>query len=125
MKRIGYNVVLNLANFIGVEVESREVNGIMEDVLILPLRINGFYYSKKRDKKGIFLYGKALPSDYRHRHSHYLFASLSNNIREELSSLGYKPSINFGILDVIFSSEEKSHPASTSKSQKIDKLLNQ
>ena len=125
MKRFGYNVVLNLANFFGVEVESREVNGVMEDVLVLPLRINGFYYSKKRDKKGIFLYGKALPSDYRHRQSHYLFASLSNNIREELSSLGYKPSINFGILDVIFSSEEKSHPASTSKLQKIDKLLNQ
>ena len=125
MKRIGYNVVLNLANFFGIEIERREVNGVMEDVLVLPLRINGFYYSKKRDTKGIYLYGKALPSDYSHSQSHYLFASLSNNIREELSSLGYKPSINFGILNVIFSSEEKSYPVSASKSKKIDKLLNQ
>ena len=125
MKRVGYNVVFNLANFLGIEIERREVNGVMEDVLVLPLRINGFYYSKKRDKKGIYLYGKALPSDYSHRQSHYLFASLSNNIREELTKLGYKTNINFGYLGVIFSSEGKSCPVSTSKSQKIDKLLNQ
>ena len=43
MERVGYKIVLNFANFYGVEVEKREINGIMEDVLVVPLRLNGFY----------------------------------------------------------------------------------
>ena len=35
----------------------------MEDVIVVPLRLNGFYVSKKRGNKGVYLYGKALPSD--------------------------------------------------------------
>ena len=34
MERIGYKIVLNFANFYGVEVEKREINGIMEEVLL-------------------------------------------------------------------------------------------
>ena len=63
MERIGYKVVLHFAHFYGVEVEKREINGIMEDVMVVPLRLNGFYVSKKRGNKGVYLYGKALPAD--------------------------------------------------------------
>ena len=63
MERTGYKIVLNFANFYGVEVGKRGINGIMEDVLVVPLRLNGFYVSKKRGNKGVYLYGKALPAD--------------------------------------------------------------
>ena len=60
MERIGYKVVLNFANLYGVEIEKREINGIMEDVMVVPLRLNGFYVSKKRGNKGVF-YCQRLP----------------------------------------------------------------
>ena len=76
MERVGYKIVLNFANFYGVEVEKREINGIMEDVMVVPLRLNGFYVSKKRGNKGVYLYGKALPSDINpYNQSHYLVSA--------------------------------------------------
>ena len=124
MERVGYNVVLNLANFFGVDVEKREVNGIMEDVLVLPLRINGFYYSRRRDNRGIYLYGKALPSDINHcNQSHFLVASLNKKLQKELTDLGYRTTIYFGNMSIMFASEGKSRPANNSR--KLDDVLNQ
>ena len=45
MERIGYKIVLNFANFFGVEIEKREINGIMEEVMVVQLRLNVFYVS--------------------------------------------------------------------------------
>ena len=124
MERIGYKIVLNFANFFGVEVEKREINGIMEEVMVVPLRLNGFYTSKKRGNKGIFLYGKALPADINpYNQSHYLVAAPNQSIQKELKKLGYRPIIYFGNLTILFAAEGKSRPASNS--YKLDKVLDQ
>lgn len=124
MERTGYKIVLNFANFYGVEVEKREINGIMEDVLVVPLRLNGFYVSKKRGSKGVYLYGKALPSDVNpYNQSHYLVSAPNKSIQKELKELGYRPLVYFGNLSFIFASEGKSRPAS--QSNKLDKVLDQ
>ena len=85
MERTGYKIVLNFANFYGVEVEKREINGIMEDVMVVPLRLNGFYVSKKRGNKGVYLYGKVLPADINpYNQSHYLVSAPNQSIHKEL-----------------------------------------
>ena len=122
MERVGYKIVLNFANFFGVEVEKREINGIMEDVMVVPLRLNGFYVSKKRGSKGVYLYGKALPSDVNpYNQSHFLVSAPTKRIQKELKELGYRPLVYFGNLSFIFASEGKSRPASNS--HKLDKVL--
>ena len=124
MERVGYKVVLNFANLYGVEIEKREINGIMEDVMVVPLRLNGFYVSKKPGKKGVYLYGKALPSDINpYNQSHYLVSAPNKSIQKELKELGYKPLVYFGNLSFLFASEGKSRPASNSN--KLDKVLDQ
>ena len=124
MERVGYKIVLNFANFYGVEVEKREINGIMEDVLVVPLRLNGFYVSKKRGNKGVYLYAKALPSDINpYNQSHYLVSAPNKSVQKELVKLGYRPLVYFGDLSFIFASEGKSRPAS--QSNKLDKVLDQ
>lgn len=116
--------MLNLANFYGAELEKREINGIMEDVLVVPLRLNGFYVSKKRGNKGVYLYGKALPADINpYNQSHYLVSAPNQSIQKELKKLGYRPLIYFGNLTFLFASEGKSRPASNS--HKLDNILNQ
>ena len=115
MERTGYKIVLNFANFYGVEVEKREINGIMEDVMVVPLRLNGFYVSKKRGNKGVYLYGKALPADINpYNQSHYLVSAPNQSIQKELKKLGYRPLVYFGNLTFLFASEGKSRPASNS-----------
>lgn len=124
MERIGYKVVLNFANFYGVEVEKREINGIMEDVMVVPLRMNGFYVSKKRGKKGVYLYGRAMPADINpYNQSHYLVSAPNKNVQKELVKLGYKPLVYFGNLSFIFATEGKSRPVS--QSNKLDNVLDQ
>ena len=124
MERVGYKIVLNFANFFGAELEKREINGIMEDVLVVPLRLNGFYVSKKRGNKGVYLYGKALPADINpYNQSHYLVSAPTKSIQKELKELGYRPLVYFGNLSFIFASEGKSRPASNS--HKLDKVLDQ
>lgn len=51
MDAIGYSLKMNFADFFGAEVEKREVNGIMEDCLVIPMRLNGMYLSKKKGNK--------------------------------------------------------------------------
>ena len=122
MERVGYKIVLNFANFYGVEVEKREINGIMEEVLVLPLRMNGFYVSKKSGNKGVYLYGKALPSDINlYNQSHYLVSAPNKSVQKELVKLGYRPLVYFGNLTFLFTSEGKRRPAS--QSHKFDKAL--
>ena len=124
MERIGYRVVLNFANLYGVEIEKREINGIMEDVMVVPLRMNGFYVSKKRGKKGVYLYGRAMPADINpYNQSHYLVSSPNQKIQKELVKLGYKPLVYFGNLSFLFATEGKSRPAS--QSHKLDDVLDQ
>ena len=103
MERIGYKVVLNFANLYGVEIEKREINGIMEDVMVVPLRLNGFYVSKKPGKKGVYLYGRAMPSDINpYNQSHYLVSAPNKSVQKELVKLGYKPLVYFGNLSFLF-----------------------
>ena len=124
MERIGYKVVLNFANLYGVEIEKREINGIMEDVMVVPLRLNGFYVSKKPGKKGVYLYGRAMPSDINpYNQSHYLVSAPNKSVQRELVKLGYKPLVYFGNLSFIFATEGKSRPAS--QSHKLDNILDQ
>ena len=124
MERVGYKIVLNFANFYGVEVEKREINGIMEDVMVVPLRLNGFYVSKKTGKKGVYLYGRAMPSDINpYNQSHYLVSAPNKSVQKELVKLGYRPLVYFGNLTFLFASEGKSRPASNS--HKLDKVLDQ
>ena len=124
MERIGYKVVLNFANLYGVEIEKREINGIMEDVMVVPLRLNGFYVSKKPGKKGVYLYGRAMPSDINpYNQSHYLVSAPNKSVQKELVKLGYRPLVYFGNLSFLFASEGKSRPASNS--HKLDKVLDQ
>ena len=124
MERTGYKIVLNFANFYGVEVEKREINGIMEDVMVVPLRLNGFYVSKKPGKKGVYLYGRAMPSDINpYNQSHYLVSAPNKSVQKELVKLGYKPLVYFGNLSFLFATEGKSRPAS--HSHKLDKVLDQ
>ena len=124
MERIGYKVVLNFANLYGVEIEKREINGIMEDVMVVPSRLNGFYVSKKPGKKGVYLYGRAMPSDINpYNQSHYLVSAPNKSVQKELVKLGYKPLVYFGNLSFLFATEGKSRPASNS--HKLDKVLDQ
>ena len=124
MERVGYKVVLNFANLYGVEIEKREINGIMEDVMVVPLRLNGFYVSKKPGKKGVYLYGRAMPSDINpYNQSHYLVSAPNKSVQKELVKLGYRPLVYFGNLTFLFASEGKSRPASNS--HKLDKVLDQ
>ena len=124
MERIGYKVVLNFANLYGVEIEKREINGIMEDVMVVPLRMNGFYVSKKPGKKGVYLYGRAMPSDVNpYNQSHYLVSAPNKSVQKELVKLGYKPLVYFGNLSFLFATEGKSRPVS--QSHKLDKVLDQ
>lgn len=122
MERVGYKVVLNFANLYGVEIEKREINGIMEDVMVVPLRLNGFYVSKKPGKKGVYLYGRAMPSDINpYNQSHYLVSAPNKSVQKELVKLGYRPLVYFGNLSFLFASEGKSRPAS--QSHKLDNIL--
>ena len=124
MERIGYKVVLNFANLYGVEIEKREINGIMEDVMVVPLRLNGFYVSKKPGKKGVYLYGRAMPSDVNpYNQSHYLVSAPNKSVQRELVKLGYKPLVYFGNLSFLFATEGKSRPAS--QYHKLDNVLDQ
>ena len=124
MERIGYKVVLNFANLYGVEIEKREINGIMEDVMVVPLRMNGFYVSKKPGKKGVYLYGRAMPSDINpYNQSHYLVSAPNKSVQKELVKLGYRPLVYFGNLSFLFATEGKSRPVS--QSHKLDKVLDQ
>lgn len=124
MERTGYKIVLNFANFYGVEVEKREINGIMEDVMVVPLRMNGFYVSKKRGKKGVYLYGRAMPADINpYNQSHYLVSAPNKNVQKELVKLGYRPLVYFGNLSFIFATEGKSRPVS--QTHKLDNVLDQ
>ena len=124
MERIGYKVVWNLANLYGVELEKREINGIMEDVMVVPLRMNGFYVSKKPGKKGVYLYGRAMPSDVNpYNQSHYLVSAPNKSVQRELVKLGYKPLVYFGNLSFLFATEGKSRPVS--QSHKLDDVLDQ
>lgn len=124
MERVGYKIVLNFANFYGVEIEKREINGIMEDVMVVPLRMNGFYVSKKPGKKGVYLYGRAMPSDINpYNQSHYLVSAPNKSVQKELVKLGYKPLVYFGNLSFLFATEGKSRPASNS--HKLDNVLDQ
>ena len=124
MERIGYKVVLNFANLYGVEIEKREINGIMEDVMVVPLRMNGFYVSKKPGKKGVYLYGRAMPSDINpYNQSHYLVSAPNKSVQKELVKLGYRPLVYFGNLSFLFATEGKSRPAS--QSHKLDDVLDQ
>lgn len=124
MERIGYKVVLNFANLYGVEIEKREINGIMEDVMFVPLRLNGFYVSKKPGKKGVYLYGRAMPSDINpYNQSHYLVSAPNKSVQKELVKLGYRPLVYFGNLSFLFATEGKSRPAS--QSHKLDNVLDQ
>ena len=124
MERVGYKIVLNFANLYGVEIEKREINGIMEDVMVVPLRLNGFYVSKKPGKKGVYLYGRAMPSDINpYNQSHYLVSAPNKSVQRELVKLGYKPLVYFGNLSFLFATEGKSRPAS--QSHKLDDVLDQ
>ena len=124
MERIGYKVVLNFANLYGVEIEKREINGIMEDVMVVPLRLNGFYVSKKPGKKGVYLYGRAMPSDVNpYNQSHYLVSAPNKSVQKELVKLGYRPLVYFGNLSFLFATEGKSRPAS--QYHKLDNVLDQ
>ena len=124
MERIGYKVVLNFANLYGVEIEKREINGIMEDVMVVPLRLNGFYVSKKPGKKGVYLYGRAMPSDIKpYNQSHYLVSAPNKSVQKELVKLGYRPLVYFGNLSFLFATEGKSRPVS--QSHKLDDVLDQ
>ena len=124
MERIGYKVVLNFANLYGVEIEKREINGIMEDVMVVPLRLNGFYVSKKPGKKGVYLYGRAMPSDVNpYNQSHYLVSAPNKSVQKELVKLGYKPLVYFGNLSFLFATEGKSRPVS--QYHKLDNVLDQ
>ena len=124
MERIGYKVVLNFANLYGVEIEKREINGIMEDVMVVPLRLNGFYVSKKPGKRGVYLYGRAMPSDINpYNQSHYLVSAPNKSVQKELVKLGYRPLVYFGNLSFLFATEGKSRPAS--QSHKLDDVLDQ
>lgn len=124
MERIGYKVVLNFANLYGVEIEKREINGIMEEVMVVPLRMNGFYVSKKPGKKGVYLYGRAMPSDINpYNQSHYLVSAPNKSVQRELVKLGYKPLVYFGNLSFLFATEGKSRPVS--QSHKLDNILDQ
>ena len=124
MERIGYKVVLNFANLYGVEIEKREINGIMEDVMVVPLRMNGFYVSKKPGKKGVYLYGRAMPSDVNpYNQSHYLVSAPNKSVQKELVKLGYKPLVYFGNLSFLFATEGKSRPVS--QYHKLDNVLDQ
>ena len=124
MERIGYKVVLNFANLYGVEIEKREINGIMEDVMVVPLRMNGFYVSKKPGKKGVYLYGRAMPSDINpYNQSHYLVSAPNKSVQKELVKLGYKPLVYFGNLSFLFATEGKSRPVS--QYHKLDNVLDQ
>ena len=124
MERVGYKVVLNFANLYGVEIEKREINGIMEDVMVVPLRLNGFYVSKKPGKKGVYLYGRAMPSDVNpYNQSHYLVSAPNKSVQKELVKLGYKPLVYFGNLSFLFATEGKSRPAS--QYHKLDNVLDQ
>ena len=124
MERIGYKVVLNYANIYGVEIEKREINGIMEEVMVVPLRMNGFYVSKKPGKKGVYLYGRAMPADIDpYNQSHYLVSAPNKSVQRELVKLGYKPLVYFGNLSFLFATEGKSRPAS--QYHKLDNVLDQ
>ena len=124
VERIGYKVVLNFANLYGVEVEKREINGIMEDVMVVPLRLNGFYVSKKPGKKGVYLYGRAMPSDINpYNQSHYLVSAPNKSVQKELVKLGYRPLVYFGNLSFLFATEGKSRPVS--QTHKLDNVLDQ
>ena len=124
MERIGYKVVLNFANLYGVEIEKREINGIMEEVMVVPLRMNGFYVSKKPGKKGVYLYGRAMPSDVNpYNQSHYLVSAPNQKIQKELVKLGYRPLVYFGNLSFLFATEGKSRPVS--QTHKLDNVLDQ
>ena len=124
MERVGYKVVLNFANLYGVEIEKREINGIMEDVMVVPLRLNGFYVSKKPGKKGVYLYGRAMPSDINpYNQSHYLVSAPNKSVQKELVKLGYRPLVYFGNLSFLFATEGKSRPVS--QYHKLDNVLDQ
>lgn len=122
MQRIGYSVTLNLGEFYGAEIEEREVDGMVEEVVVIPLRLNGLKKSKKYGCKGLYVSGKAYPTDYNvYNQSHYLMMIPPICIQQERKELGYRPAYIIGNMTRIFSTEDRSKPANIDK---LNKLIN-
>ena len=120
MDAIGYSLKMNFADFFGAEVEKREVNGIMEDCLVIPMRLNGIYLSKKKGNRGVLFYATAMPSKTSlWGQSHYLVQSPKEEIQKELIELGYKPRNIFGFMKCIFRKKEKHREGNLKKLDQI------
>lgn len=123
MQRVGYSVTLNLGEFFGAEIEEREINGVSEEVLVIPLRLNGLKKSKKYGCKGLYVSGKAYPTDNNYfNQSHYIMMIPPVHIQQERKELGYYPTYIVGNMTRIFSTDEHSKPANLDK---LDKLINE
>lgn len=122
MKKSGYNIYLNFSNFLDIEIEEREVNGKMEKVCVIPMRMNGIRISNNKKYKGIAIYAKMLPAVKRaYNQSHYLVVNPSDSAKEERVAMGLHPLIIIGNAYNIFTTETDANPATVST---IDKLTN-
>lgn len=95
-----YGWVLNLANLYGIEVEEREINGQMEQVLVIPIRHNNIYLNNKRVYPAVRLYGKCLPMKTRTfgKYTHFITLSRSLECQKLMKSLGYDEKHMFPII---------------------------
>lgn len=123
MQRVGYAVTLNFGEFFGAEIEEREINGIIEEVVVIPLRLNGIKKSRQHGCKGLYVSGKAYPTNRNYfNQSHYLMMIPPVDVQQYRKELGYFPTYIVGNMTKIFSSEEHSKPARTDK---LDQIINE
>lgn len=120
--KIGYNVKFNFGNLVGAEVEQRQIEGVTENVLVIPMRINGIYQSRKYGDRGIFAWGNAAPyRKQRNKDTHYLRIVPPEEIRKERMELGFYPCPFFGNMRETF------HYTNTSEQKgsfgKLDEIL--
>lgn len=116
-----YKLIVNFSHFLFAEIEQREVNGQMEECLVIPLRINGLYRSKK-EYKGVFCTYNVVPlKNGAYGHSHVVLASLHKNAQRERKALGYEPNYILGNMKYIYSKEAEK-PTKASKESIKNKL---
>lgn len=121
MEVIGYRATLNLAGLQGAEVETREVDGQLEKVLVLPMRINGIVQKKTREKYGVFMRLTIFPQKGGfYNQSHYITLTPNREVAKERQELGLRPNPIIGNMSELFKKFVKDVKGSLSK---IDEII--
>lgn len=88
---------LNFAKMHGIEIEERVVDGYKQEVMVIPMKINGIYRSRMKGNKGLFLNAFITPLRCTAlKNTHYIYVSLQGKAKERMENLGYKPGYYMG-----------------------------